>query len=77
MVRVKGRDWYLFIEGADGDWSHEELDYDSSAAAGAGPRGDGDGIKIGPDLHHTMMSWGTASRPANLGLLQVLKGDLY
>ena len=60
MVRVKGRDWYLFIVGADGDWSHEELDYDSSAAAGAGPRGDGDGIKIGPDLHHTMMSWGTA-----------------
>ena len=77
MVRVKGRDWYLGIVGADGDWSHEELDYDSSAAAGAGPRGDGDGIKIGPDLHHTMMSWGTASRPANLGLLQVLKGDLY
>ena len=38
MVRVKGRDWYLFIVGADGDWSHEELDYDSSAVAGAGPR---------------------------------------
>ena len=26
-------------------------------------RGDGDGIKIGPDLHHTMMSWGPASQP--------------
>ena len=63
MVRVKGRDWYLFIVGADGNWSHEELDYDSSAPAGAGPRGDGDGIKIGPDLHHTMMSWGPASQP--------------